>query len=294
MGMNGIDSIWIMKPTKADLAYRAGDFALAIVEFKKDLKAEPGNQTMLYNLACVYSIVKERDSAFKYLNLALMKDSSAHVLTDPDFYNLSSDKRWVLIEELQGSKLKRKAEGHKSANLSLALRLWRIQMLDQALYSEIEIADKKYGLKSKQSDSLWKIKSRINDENLIAVKNIIKTKGWPKKSEAGSAANAVFLVIQHSDYKTQKKYLPLLETACKAGEAEWQDYALMKDRILIEEKKSQLYGSQVRYDETGKKYILLPLADPEHVDKRRKKFGMMPLNIYLKQWDIEFTVPQKD
>jgi hypothetical protein len=292
MGMNGTDSIWVMKPTKGDLAREEGNYPLAIVEFKRAFNVESANQTILYNLACTYSIVKNSDSAFKYLNLALVKDSSSQVLTDPDFYNLVGDKRWSMIEEMQASKLRHKASRHKSASLSLAMRLWRIQMLDQALYSEIDITNKKYGNKSRQSDSLWKIKERINESNLVVIRKLLDTEGWPRKSEAGSAASAVFLVIQHSNDKTQKRYLSLLEKAFKAGEADWQDYALMKDRVLVSEKKPQLYGSQLTYDEKTQKYKLYPTADPKNVDKRRAKFGMMPLNIYVKQWEVEFNVPQ--
>jgi hypothetical protein len=84
-------------------------------------------------------------------------------------------------------------------------------------------------------------------------------------------------VIQYSSNELQKKYLSLIEVECKNKEAEWQSYALMKDRILVSEKKPQIYGSQVTFNNAKQQYELFPLADPPHVDKRRESVGLPPL-----------------
>jgi hypothetical protein len=43
-----------------------------------------------------------------------------------------------------------------------------------------------------------------------------------------------------------KKYFPQIEEAVKNGDLSKQQYALMKDRILMDEGKPQIYGSQIK------------------------------------------------
>src|SRR5437868_12407246 len=50
----------------------------------------------------------------------------------------------------------------------------------------------------------------IDSTNLVVVESLIKKYGWPGKSFVGERGNqAVFLVNQHADIKTQEKYLSL-------------------------------------------------------------------------------------
>ena len=95
-------------------------------------------------------------------------------------------------------------------------------------------------------------------------------------------------MIQHADLEKQQKYLPVIEALCKAGEAQWQDYALMYDRIQTSIGKSQRYGSQVRFDDQTQQYELFPLEDASKVDEWRKQAGLKPLSAYLKNWNISW------
>ena len=126
------------------------------------------------------------------------------------------------------------------------------------------------------------------------MERIINKYGWPKATDFGGVGvGAAFLIIQHSNLELQKKYLPLLEVAAKTKEANWEEVALMTDRILTAENKPQIYGSQVTYNEKTKQYELFPIKDPEYVDKRRAEKGMIPLKDYVSNWGIKFEVPQK-
>ena len=96
--------------------------------------------------------------------------------------------------------------------------------------------------------------------------------------------NAIWLGLQHTNKKTRKKYFPQIEKAVNNGDLSKQQYALMKDRMLIDEGKSQLYGSQIK---NGKLY---KLDTPNKVNERRKEMGMKPIEQYLKNFNIEFKI----
>ncbi|HMU03577.1 MAG TPA: hypothetical protein PJ990_08145, partial [Saprospiraceae bacterium] len=94
--------------------------------------------------------------------------------------------------------------------------------------------------------------------------------------------DAIWLALQHTDKKYRKKYFPLIEEAVKKGDLSKQQYALMKDRILMDDGKPQLYGSQI---ENGKLY---ELESPDSVNERRKVMELEPLEEYLKNFNIEY------
>lgn len=287
------DTIYARKPSKADKAREIGDYDTAINEFYKLISQEPEVNDHIYNLACIFSVINQKDSAFKYLRSAIEADSTAYPVTDPDFFNLISDKRWNEIVENQIKKIIRSSK-FQYKDTSVVKQLWRMKLTDQALYSQIDVYEKTLGINNPKSDSLWKIKEKLNKTNVKQLEQIISKYGWPRATDFGGVGvGAAFLIIQHSNLELQKKYLPLLEEAAKNKEANWEEVALMTDRILTAENKPQIYGSQVTYNEKTKKYELFPIKDPQYVDKRRAEKGMMPLKDYVSNWGIKFDVLQK-
>ena len=96
--------------------------------------------------------------------------------------------------------------------------------------------------------------------------------------------NAIWLGLQHTNKKYRKKYFPQIEKAVENGDLSKQQYALMKDRILMDEGKPQIYGSQIK---NGKLY---KLENPQTVNERRKEMGMGNIEDYLKNFNIEFKL----
>lgn len=288
------DTVFIRKPSKIDKARDIGDYTTAIKESYKLIKEEPEATDYVYNLACIYAIINQKDSAFKHLDLAIRTDSTAFPVTDPDFFNLISDKRWSELVENQMKKIILSTK-FSYKDTSVVKQLWKMKLTDQALYSQINVYEKTLGMNNPKSDSLWKIKEKLNENNVRQLERIINKYGWPKATDFGGVGvGAAFLIIQHSNLELQKKYLPLLEEAAKNKEANWEEVALMTDRILTAENKPQIYGSQVTYNEKTKQYELFPIKDPEYVDKRRAEKGMIPLKDYVSNWGIKFEVKQKN
>jgi hypothetical protein len=134
---------------------------------------------------------------------------------------------------------------------------------------------------------------RYKDSIHIAiVSKILDEKGWVGKDKIGKLANnTFFIVIQHSNLKTQQKYLPMMRTAAKEGNTETSWLALLEDRVALGEGRKQIYGSQIYWNEKTNKSYVAPLEDPDNVDKRRKEVGLDPLSHYLEQlgliWNAE-------
>lgn len=111
------------------------------------------------------------------------------------------------------------------------------------------------------------------------LKEIVDKHGWPGKSLVGKdGAHAAWLVVQHAvaDLDFMKRCLELMKVAPQ-GEVEPKQVAHMTDRILVKEKKKQIYGTEL-----SGKFEAEPIEDEANVDKRRVEVGLMPLAEYLK------------
>jgi len=129
-------------------------------------------------------------------------------------------------------------------------------------------------------NNIWSLITKTDSINLLKVENIVQKYGYPGKSMVGEPTNTtVFLVIQHSPKIS--KYYPLIEEAGKNKEIPFTDVAMMLDRKLTEERKSQIYGTQlegksITDKQTGKKrqvIYVLPIENAKEVNNRRKKAG---------------------
>ena len=124
-------------------------------------------------------------------------------------------------------------------------------------------------------------------------KKIIAEYGWPTQEQIGvNGARTLFLVLQHANANTHKKYLPVIEKAAKAGDIKKEYVAYLKDRIAVADGRKQIYGSQIRRDSNSKKHYVYPIEDPQNVDERRTKLGMPPMSQYVRPYNIEWNVQE--
>ena len=72
---------------KADSLMNEGNVPEAIIEYKKLYSLIPNDKRIVYNYACALSVdnsvIKQFDSCFKYLNIAVELDTTVTALTDP-------------------------------------------------------------------------------------------------------------------------------------------------------------------------------------------------------------------
>ena len=83
-----------------------------------------------------------------------------------------------------------------------------------------------------------------------------------------------------------------MREAVKNKNASGSALALLEDRVALGEGKRQIYGSQIGYDNVTNKSYVLPLDDPDNVDKRRAEVGLGLLADYVKRWDIIWNVEE--
>lgn len=120
----------------------------------------------------------------------------------------------------------------------------------------------------------------VDDETLPQVLAMVPPEGWFLKSRYGEAASrAAFHVIQHSDPDQWRRFVPILGSFAAKGEVNGQDYALMYDRLEMNEGRPQRYGSQ--FTCVAGKNQLHTLEDPARVDEFRRGMGLPPLAEYV-------------
>lgn len=125
--------------------------------------------------------------------------------------------------------------------------------------------------------------AKEDHRNQELVVSIIEKCGMPSLDEVTQKEmDAIWLALQHTVKKYRIKYFPQIEKAVENGDLSKEQYAIMKDRILMDQGKPQIYGSQIK---NGKLYTL---ESPEFVNDRRKKMGMEPIEKYLEYYNIDF------
>lgn len=171
-------------------------------------------------------------------------------------------------------------------NKTLTAKMDSLYQEDQKYRLELAKLEKQAAPK-KLLDSLRKIVRSKDSTNLLFVIPLLNEHGWLGAQDIGfQGTQALFLVIQHADLKTQKKYYPLIRRAEKEGDILSSNVAILEDRIAVREGRSQTYGSQGTYDTINKKNLVYPLKDLKNLDSLRKSRGLPPMKEYKKNWNV--------
>lgn len=274
--------------SKAETAYYDEKYLESANLFSEAFKSIGWQGTLedRYNAARAWTLAEVPDSAFFQLNRVIDKLNFSDInkiTTEPAFKKLYRYNTWNgLVAQVYENK--RKEEEYKL----LIAQLDTIFQRDQQ--SRIKLLDTlmvQYSKDSKEVKSFIEEMKKTDSINVKLVTNILDKYGWLGKDAIKERGNlTLFLIIQHANTDTQIKYLPMMRDAVKNGNARPQDLALLEDRVGINTKGKQIYGSQVQKDSITNQYFLLPLEDPANVDKRRKEVGLPPLASYLKQFNI--------
>lgn len=276
--------LYEIKEFKASAEKFAGAFVLL------GEKSHPDDR---YNAACSWALAEELNAAFEqlfYISKSGYYSNLEHIISDSDLNSLHQDKRWKKVIE-QVTKNKEKEEVNYDRPLKALLD--SIYDEDQGTRVQMGEIQEKYGWDSPQMDSLWKIAGLKDSLNLLEITRILDTRGWLGASVVGKKGNStLFLVIQHSDQKTQEKYLPMMRNAVAKGNAMASSLALLEDRVALGQGKKQVYGSQIGFFQASGENYVLPLEDPDNVDKRRAEVGLNKLEEYVSYWGMTWNVEE--
>lgn len=280
---------------KADSLYQIKDYNSSAFYYSEAFKTIgwKGLSNDRYNAACSWALSNNFDSAFFNLNRIATKSNYTnleHITTDADLLVLHKDNRWKLLIDLIKQN---KEKSEINLNKPLAAQLDSVYIEDQKYRKEISEIENKYGWGSKEMQDNWKLIQEKDSINLIKVTYILDKYGWLGADVVGEqGSSALFLVIQHSDITTQEKYLPMMRDAVKNGKANGSSLALLEDRVALRKNKKQIYGSQIGRDPETQIHYVLPLDDPDNVDKRRAEVGLEPLADYVSHWQIKWDIEQ--
>ncbi|GAA2715734.1 MULTISPECIES: DUF6624 domain-containing protein [Streptomyces] len=115
---------------------------------------------------------------------------------------------------------------------------------------------------------------------------IMEEYGWPTAQAVGEdAARAAWLIAQHADRQldVQRRALALLEQAVAAGTAGPdgpRQLAFLRDRVLVNEGRKQIYGTQIAGVKDGAP-VPWPCEAPERMDALRAQAGIEPYAEYV-------------
>ena len=242
-----------------------------------------------YNAACAWAKANMPDNAFYQLDIITngynFKNHSK-LETDKDLFSLHNDRRWNNIV----SKVKENYEKDPNKiDKKLEAELKLVYQNETRFRLVVDSLERIYGFDSEIIAPVIDSIRHYDSINQKIVSNILDNRGWLGPKIVGrEGAMAIFLVIQHSDLATQKKYLPIIEKAANTGEADYSFYAYLIDRIRKKEGKKQIYGTQTAIDSITKKYVIYPIEDEKNVNERRLKAGLSLLEDYAKLLDIMY------
>lgn len=136
------------------------------------------------------------------------------------------------------------------------------------------------------------LQEKIDSANLRFIEEFIAHYGYPGRSMVGEPTNEVaWYVIQHSDKIAQ--YFKVIKEAGRRKELPLKLVAMMQDRLLVEQKKKQIYGTQIARRKLGdskeESVFVWPVKHPWFVNKRRKKAGFeTTIEQNAKRFHIEY------
>lgn len=180
----------------------------------------------------------------------------------------------------------------KAAYDSLTTVLLRVLQADQYDRNQMDEVAARFGGDSLQMKALFRHMKLTDSLNLIEVERILTRYGWLSSSKIGPDANrTLFMVIQHADLVAQEKYVPMMTEAVKQGSLKASSFALLQDRMALNKGQKQIYGSQVAWNMKTNHYSVMAIDNPDQVDQRRAKVGLVPLAVYLLDccnlvWDL--------
>ena len=284
---------------EADSLKRTGLLVPALQKYVQAFMQSP-TPDHSYKIASTTALLwttQMRDTSFYFLQHSLSNDSTLQALYNPDFLSLIEDPRWERIVDKQISKYESKNGAIR--NEDFARELFRMIIKDQGFMYVGNVERQKYIQNGGYFSSptifpilaMEEYNQKQNKKRLI---ELLDKYGWPTSTAVTEyAAAGAALVINHTNYELRSKYFPMLEEAFQKGEAQSLRYAKMKDRLLVEEGKEQLFGTQIKFDDL--KRVPHPIQNPQLVDKRRSEIGLGPLKPYLKaRFNIDWAIEQKN
>jgi len=114
----------------------------------------------------------------------------------------------------------------------------------------------------------------LSKRHVSIVRPLVEEHGWPSNSDDEMHLLAIVLHADH-DPEFQDKCLYLMKDKSPRRDL----VAFLTDRVLVNNNKPQIFGTQVLFD--GYTYWPYPIYQEKGVDMRRSAIGLEPMINYL-------------
>lgn len=169
-------------------------------------------------------------------------------------------------------------------NPELAGEIDRLYAIDQQVQADLVSAYQNSASKEKIAELDLQVKETFRNQ-IPLLKKIIQKHGFPTFDLVGKEmSNNFFTMVQHSDsdLKFQQSALKLIKKHVKTNQVNTRNFAYLTDRVNINLKKAQIYGTQIEYDKSGNA-VPKTMQNPETVNERRKSVGLERIEDYLEK-----------
>ncbi len=133
----------------------------------------------------------------------------------------------------------------------------------------------------------------IGQRNSRFLRALFETWGFPDRCLVGDAgARAAVALVMDSPYAAVRQHgAALAEGAVKAGRLDPALLPELADRVALEVRGQQRFGTQTRCDPGTGRHVALPVEDADGLDARREAHGLMPMTLYLALLDARAPCP---
>lgn len=145
----------------------------------------------------------------------------------------------------------------------------------------------KYG-EEKVWDVFLKMRDSVDLENQDKIKRLYSKYGYLGYDKIGEKETRFWISIQHADndIQFQQEMLKVLKKEIRKKNADRSHYAMLEDRIAVNQKKKQRFGSQVTYNKIGQAIPKYGLIDSTKVDEWRAQYNLPSFKKYYNDMTI--------
>jgi hypothetical protein len=161
-------------------------------------------------------------------------------------------------------------------SLKLVDQKWR-GMIRQ--YNNNEIDTTQFNI-----DELASKMNQFDSLNYYNLKLIVDKFGFPGYDIVGQeGSNTFWLLIQHQDKNLgfQKEVLKLMKIQVDLKNASPWNYAYLIDRVNVNSRELQIYGTQMQLNGDKSSYEPKPVIEPNKLDERRASVGLNSIEEYI-------------
>lgn len=272
--------------SEANALYKSKEFRKSAETFSKAFKSSgwKGATTDRYNAACSWALAGVPDSAlFQLLRIAEKGNYTnyAHASKDSDLESLHADSRWTLFLELVSRNKEKSEEG---LDKKLLASLDSMEALDQKWRHTVTNL-RNAGTTMEAQSMVEALKTLILTDSLNypVLKKIFDRYGFPNYDIVGTSGSRKFwLLVQHQDKhpEFQEAVLEKMKVEAEKGKASRLDYAYLVDRVKVNTGQLQVYGTQMKVNDSKTSFEPQPVVDPANLDARRASVGLEPIKDY--------------